>query len=733
MIRLVGKSKNTNESFLVNAHYDSVSTSHGVTDNGMGTAVALELLRYFVQNPPHNTVIFLFNNFEEGGLFGAEQFVLHPWFSTIKIFVNLEGTGAGGRALVLRSNNLALTQGLASSNAKLLHASPLVTDFLEAKLLKSDTDYTIFSRYGVPGMDIAFYTPRSHYHTQRDDLVHTTPEALQHMGQMALGSVQSIDQKGFLNKTKAPETIIYYDILGRFMLVYSFKTAQIINILALVFVPVFALTWAWFSTNESLSIEQKKQTLARNVYLMGQGFLATLAAFVCMVATLIISSGIMLFINPSATYGNMYWVGIYLALSAFLGLLLSQLALAKWATSVTVSLDNIRVGFYGLTIFWWVLLVVATFLGSQKVSGIYPVVFLLLSSTVATAILVPLAPLTEGEQQIKGHTKSWLAALVAQVLIPATLIIELIFFVVDCMRHTSADGTPESARRFIKFYNFVLMPLKKKVYVMICLPILLLVLHLLPWVHAAGEQQKTVVVAGAVFVLAFLTCAIVGPFNDSVSPNRVVFNQEYNATEALSTVLLYTGVSSSKLLQSTLKQALTASEFETLVCDRYMEYQTRCVYQTNLNPVYGKDPAHEIDVDVKRNGCQDGLCNVKITSTVQNSLLCQLQFENQNITGLQAWINEKLVEVPGEENKTMHALTAYSNQDGNPIIWDLTFADSQDVGKALFTCIYDDWTNDELPAFTTLRNNMPISQLLTIRGGVGLAKVHYLSIELEKE
>lgn len=68
---------------------DSVSTSHGVTDNGMGTATALELLNYFVQHPPQNTLIFLFNNFEEGGLVGAQSFVHHPWFATIKLFVNL--------------------------------------------------------------------------------------------------------------------------------------------------------------------------------------------------------------------------------------------------------------------------------------------------------------------------------------------------------------------------------------------------------------------------------------------------------------------------------------------------------------------------------------------------------------------------------------------------------------------------------------------------------------------
>lgn len=58
----------TDEAVLVNAHYDSVPTAPGVTDNGMGVSVALELLRYFIQHPPRHSIIFLINNAEEGGL-----------------------------------------------------------------------------------------------------------------------------------------------------------------------------------------------------------------------------------------------------------------------------------------------------------------------------------------------------------------------------------------------------------------------------------------------------------------------------------------------------------------------------------------------------------------------------------------------------------------------------------------------------------------------------------------
>jgi hypothetical protein len=414
----------------------------------MGTAVAIELLRYFVQHPPQNTVIFLFNNFEEGGLIGADAFVKHPWFSTIKLFVNLEGTGAGGRALLFRSNTLAAVHGLASSGAHLLHASPLGNDLLQAKLLKSDTDYTTFTKYGVPGLDIAFYYPRSHYHTQRDDLAHTTPESLQHMGQMALGSVLSIDGSStMLDQAGAPEPVIYYDILGRVMLVYSFFTCQLINILSLFFVPLGLFTWFWFST--TANIDDKMALLKRNLYLIGKGFIAALVALVFMVVFTAFFAWIMILINPSVTYGSINIVVLYLTVAAFLGLVASQWVMVRLSRSFGSNLANMQVGFYGLTGFWWLLLVFATYLGSQKVAAIYFAVYFLISSTLATVLLVGTPPkeIEGGSELASGVSRFWSIAFLIQVLMPVILMTEFLLLGMDSMRHTSADGTPEGASK----------------------------------------------------------------------------------------------------------------------------------------------------------------------------------------------------------------------------------------------------------------------------------------------
>lgn len=56
---------------LFSAHFDSVSTAPGATDDGMSVATLLQLVKYFSLNRPKRDVIFNINNAEEDGLYGA--------------------------------------------------------------------------------------------------------------------------------------------------------------------------------------------------------------------------------------------------------------------------------------------------------------------------------------------------------------------------------------------------------------------------------------------------------------------------------------------------------------------------------------------------------------------------------------------------------------------------------------------------------------------------------------
>lgn len=80
------------------AHYDSVSTAPGATDDGMGIVTLIQLVHYFSdpKRRPRKTAIIFFNNGEEDGLNGAHMFFEHPWSNLTSVFVNVEGAAAGG-------------------------------------------------------------------------------------------------------------------------------------------------------------------------------------------------------------------------------------------------------------------------------------------------------------------------------------------------------------------------------------------------------------------------------------------------------------------------------------------------------------------------------------------------------------------------------------------------------------------------------------------------------------
>lgn len=166
---------------MVNAHFDSVSTGFGATDDGMGVISALQLLKYFTTpgNTPKKGVVVLLNNGEEDGLYGAKAFLSHPLASFVHSFLNLEGAGAGGRAMLFRSTDAEVTEAYAKAKHPL--GTVVSADGFSLGAIRSETDYVVFKAEGYRGLDVAFWEPRSRYHTGEDDVKHTTEASLWHM------------------------------------------------------------------------------------------------------------------------------------------------------------------------------------------------------------------------------------------------------------------------------------------------------------------------------------------------------------------------------------------------------------------------------------------------------------------------------------------------------------------------------------------------------------------------
>ncbi|KAK1964383.1 putative zinc metalloprotease [Colletotrichum sublineola] len=180
---------------LVNAHYDSVSTGYGATDDGMGCVSLLQMLNYYTSpgRQPRRGIVLLLNNGEEDGLYGARVYHYSPLYYFTTSFVNLEGAGAGGRAILFRTTDLEVTKGY--EGAPHPFGSVVAADGFKLGAIRSETDYKVWTEaYGQRGLDIAFYRPRARYHTNQDDTRHASQDSLWHMLSNGFAAVDNLQQ-----------------------------------------------------------------------------------------------------------------------------------------------------------------------------------------------------------------------------------------------------------------------------------------------------------------------------------------------------------------------------------------------------------------------------------------------------------------------------------------------------------------------------------------------------------
>ena len=235
---------------LVNAHYDSVSTGFGATDDGIGIVSVLQLISHFTitGNQPKKGMLALFNNGEEDYLNGARAFTQHPTSQFAHAFLNLEGAGAGGRASLFRTTDAEVTRFYQGASHPF--GTVLSGDGFKRGLIRSQTDYVIFNEdLGMRGLDVAFFDPRARYHTDQDDARHTGKDSLWHMLSNALSTMQSLTDdtsSTFDGKSGGRGKVasglgsdgVWFDLFGMAFAVFQLKTLYAISITLLVVGPV---------------------------------------------------------------------------------------------------------------------------------------------------------------------------------------------------------------------------------------------------------------------------------------------------------------------------------------------------------------------------------------------------------------------------------------------------------------------------------------------------------------
>ena len=212
---VVARLRGTNSTgvLLLTAHYDSVSTAPGATDDGSGVVTLLETLRALRSGEPlRNDVIFLFTEGEELGMVGAQGFVdEHPWAKEVTVVWSVDSGGSCGPANLYFPNGWML-QEFARSVPNPIAGS--IGDELARLGPAGGDDSMAFDPKRVAISGASYGGCRYRYHTATDSVENTDLRSIQHLGMYTLAAARDLGNVDFVHLPANRESV-FFVFLGK--------------------------------------------------------------------------------------------------------------------------------------------------------------------------------------------------------------------------------------------------------------------------------------------------------------------------------------------------------------------------------------------------------------------------------------------------------------------------------------------------------------------------------------
>ena len=449
----------TTKAVMLAAHYDSVPSGPGASDDGSGVVTLLETARALKAGPPlENDVILLITDGEELGMMGAQGFVNeHPWVKDVGVTLNFEARGACGPSFMFETSqhNGWLIREFAQAAP---HAATSSFAYEAYKHLPNDTDLTVFKGAGLAGLNFAYIGCWARYHTMRDDLENISAASLQHDGSYALALARHFAGLD-LTHTSAPDAV-YFSLLGMTVHYPEALAVPLMVLAVLLFVGVAALgfrkrqlTWGgilagylvWLggtlltATLAHLSWSLLRRTslvnllpygMSYNADLYAYGFLALTVAILC---ALYVAVGRKIRVGD-LTFGALAWWAILTVLTSL------RLKGASYLFALPLLASLVELG-YAFTkrdpeaeaesAFIWAL---PAIVGILVFGGLPYLLAMLISTTLLAAIVIPtalLVGLLVPQIHIMTSHRRW--------LLPAGVLVASLVLFATATAHTGYD------------------------------------------------------------------------------------------------------------------------------------------------------------------------------------------------------------------------------------------------------------------------------------------------------
>ena len=222
------------------AHYDSVAEGAGAGDDGIGSATVAEAGRVLAAARDRQwSVMVLLTDAEEDGLLGASAVVDDPEVrDRLKVVINVEAMGVDAPVRLFETGpgNGWLAHVWAQASP---HPRGASFDFEIYERMPNDTDFSVFKRAGIPGLNFAAIGDIYGYHTSLDVPERVTSRALEQAGATVVAIARQLQRDDITHRTV--EQVTYFDLLGLTAVAWSPATDVVLLVLAL---ALGGLAWA---------------------------------------------------------------------------------------------------------------------------------------------------------------------------------------------------------------------------------------------------------------------------------------------------------------------------------------------------------------------------------------------------------------------------------------------------------------------------------------------------------